>query len=284
VLLSALGAAAVNGLLFGMAPALRASRARGLGARGAAAGQRDWLRSGLIAAEVAITVALVVTGGRLPGSFMALLRIDPGFTPDRVLAAVVLPQPDRYRDPATRALMYRRFLEAVRLTPGVVSAGTVDGLPFSGENHGGFTTTRTEDIANRKWQLVAEVDIVGGDYLAAMGARLEEGRWFHDEEQDTAIVSSLTARRLSPGESALGKRVCAFCSPDQPDNCKRVVGVTSDMRHLGLEGEAGGSVYLAGDAMRRGQFLVIRAERPAAEYREALAVLWRQWIRNSWCS
>jgi hypothetical protein len=55
-------------------------------------------------------VTLVITGGRLLGSFMALLRTDPGFTQDRVLAAVVLPQPDRYREPAVRALVYQRFL------------------------------------------------------------------------------------------------------------------------------------------------------------------------------
>jgi len=241
-----------------------------LGARGAATGQRDWLRGGLIAAEIAITVTLVVTGGRLLGNFVALLRMDPGFTQDRVLAAVVLPQPDRYPNPAARALVYRRFLEVAREIPGVLIAGTVDALPFSGENNGGFVTTRTEDITNRRWQMVAEVDTVGGDYLAAMGARLEEGRWFHDEEKDTAIVSDVTARKLWPGESAIGKRLCVFCTPEQPDNWKRVVGVTSSMRHLGLEGDAEGSVYLAGNAMRRAQFLVVRTERPANEYQEAL--------------
>jgi putative ABC transport system permease protein len=270
VLAFALGAAVLNGLLFGLAPAVRASRGGELGARGAATARRDWLRADLIAAEVAITVTLVITGGRLLGSFLALLRIDPGFTQDRVLAAVVLPQPDRYREPAARSLVYRRFLEAARTIPGVVSAGTVDALPFSGENDGGFLTTKTEDIANRKWQMVAEVDTIGGDYLATMGARLEEGRWFHDEEKDTAIVTEMTARKLWPGESALGKRVCVSCTPEQPDNWKRVVGITSNMRHLGLEGEAEGSIFLAANAMRRGQFLVIRTERPAGEYQQAL--------------
>jgi putative ABC transport system permease protein len=270
VLAFALIAAVINGLLFGLAPALRASRQGELSTRGAASGQRDWLRRGLVAAEVAITVTLVVTGGRLLGSFMALLGTDPGFAQDRVLAAVVLPQPDRYRDPAARALVYRRFLGAAREIPGVVMAGTVDALPFSGENHGGFVTTRTQDIANRAWQMVAEVDVVGGDYLAAMGARLEEGRWFHEEEKDTAIISDVTARKLWPGESALEKRVCVHCTPEQPDSWKRVVGVTSNMRHLGLEGETEGAVYLADDAMRRAQFLVVRTERPASEYQQAL--------------
>src|SRR5205085_5471498 len=132
VLAFALGAAIFNGLLFGLAPALRASHRGELGARGAATGQRDWLRGGLIAAEIAITVTLVVTGGRLLGNVVALLRMDPGFTQDRVLAAVVLPQPDRYPNPAARALVYRRFLEVTRKIPGVLSAGTVDALPFSG--------------------------------------------------------------------------------------------------------------------------------------------------------
>jgi hypothetical protein len=104
--------------------------------------------------------------------------------------------------------VYRRFLEVAREIPGVLIAGTVDALPFSGENNGGFVTTRTEDITNRRWQMVAEVDTVGGNYLAAMGARLEEGRWFHDEEKDTAIVSDVTARKLWPGESAIRQRPC----------------------------------------------------------------------------
>src|SRR5215475_333413 len=118
--------------------------------------------------------------------------------------------------------------------------------------------------------MAAEVDTIGGDYLAAMGARLEEGRWFHDEESDTGIVSEAAAQKLWPGESALGKRICVSCTPEQPNNWKRVVGVTSNMRHLGLEGDAEGSVYLAANAMRRAQFLVIRTERPAGEYQQAL--------------
>ena len=266
----ALVAAVINGVMFGMAPALRASRGGELGARGAATGRRDWLRGGLIAAEVAITVTLVVTGGRLVGNFVGLMRTDPGFAADHVLAGVVLPQPDRYRDPAARALVYRRFLEAVRAIPGVTSAGAVDALPFSGENHGGFLAARTEDIADTKRQQDAEIDVVGGDYLQAMGARLEEGRWFDGEESDTAIVNEVTARRLWPGESAVGKRVCVWCTPEKPDGWKRVVGVVTGLRHWSLEGQGEAAAYLAEDAMRRGQFLVLRTRGPAGEYQEAL--------------
>jgi putative ABC transport system permease protein len=269
VLAVSLAVAVGSSLLFGIMPALRAARASGLGTRGAAAGRRDRVRAALIVAEVSIAVALVVTGGRLVGSFVAMLRTDPGFTPDRVLAAVVLPQPARYRGPA-RAVFYRRFLDAVRAIPGVESAGTVDALPFSGENHGGFVTVNAAEIADPTRQLVAEVDIAGGDYLQAMGARLLDGRWFHDEEGDTAIVNEAAARRLLPGENAIGKRVCVGCRPDQPDNWKRVVGVVTNLRHWSLEGEPEPDVYISRDAMRAAQFLVLRTGRPAAEYQAAL--------------
>jgi putative ABC transport system permease protein len=266
----ALAVAVVNGILFAAAPAFRAARGHGLGVRGAAATRRDWLRGALIAAEVAITVTLVITGGRLVGSFVELLQTDPGFAAAHVLAGVVLPAPERYRDPAARALVYQHFLDAVRAIPGVASAGTVDALPFSGENHGGFLAARAEDVADTKRQLDAEIDVAGGDYLQAMGARLEEGRWFDGEESDTAIVNDVAARRLWPGESAVGKRVCVWCTPEKPDGWKRVVGVVTGIRHWSLEGQGEAAAYLAEDAMRRGQFLVLRTSGPASEYQEPL--------------
>ena len=141
----ALALAMINGILFGIAPALRLARGTpaalgAFGSRGAAAGRRDGIRSALVVAEVALSLMLVVIGGQLLGSFLKLVNTDPGFQADRVLASVVLPAPERYQDPGQRALFYRRILDSVRALPGVESAGTVDALPFSGENHGGFVS------------------------------------------------------------------------------------------------------------------------------------------------
>ena len=102
-----------------------------LGARGVAAGARDRMRSSLVVAEVAFTVVLVVIGGELLGSFSRLIATDPGFEKERILASVVLTAPERYKDREQRGLFYRRILNSVRALPGVVSAGTVDALPFS---------------------------------------------------------------------------------------------------------------------------------------------------------
>lgn len=273
ILVFALAVALLNGLLFGLAPALRSSRLHGialsdLGARGNTAGKSGRLRAALVAAEVAVTVTLVLAGGQLLDGFVRLLRTNPGFDTDRVLASVVLPPLERYKTPEQREKIYRRFLEAIRAIPGVERAGTADALPFSGENHGGFVTATSSGVTDPDARLVAEIDLVGGDYLQAMGLRLRQGRWFREEEMrdpsETAIVDEMAARRLWPGDRAIGKRICIFCSPENPDNWKRVVGVVSSARHAALDGPAIPSVYLAGGALSRAAFVVVRTSRAPA--------------------
>src|SRR5262249_55452014 len=153
----------------------------------------------------AFSVVLVVAGGQLTGSFAKLIDTGPGFRADRVLASVVLPAPERYRDGQERALFYRSILDAARALPGVESAGTVDALPFSGENNGG-TVSATDDPAAPK--ITAEVDTAGGDYLQTMGIPLLAGRWFLPEEMsaanDSAIINQYVAERLWPGADPLG--------------------------------------------------------------------------------
>jgi putative ABC transport system permease protein len=275
ILAFALAVAVLNGFLFGLVPALRSARSlprmatSDLGARGGAAGKQDLMRATLVSAEVAITVTLALTGGQFLAGFVKLMGRDPGFDPDRVLASVVLPPLERYPTAEQRGLLYRRFLDAVRALPGVVSAGTVDALPFSGENHGGFVTATSAGVNDPKARIVAEVDLTGGDYLQAMGVQLREGRWFREEEMreasEAAIVDEIAARRLWPGGSAIGRRVCVFCSAGNPENWKRVVGVVSSVRHAALDGPAVPSVYMAGGALSRAAFLVVRTSHPPGD-------------------
>ncbi len=266
----ALALSLINGIAFGMVPALRAAVWSSLGTRDAA-DRQDRVRSLLVAAEVAFSVMLVVIGGQVLASFAHLVSTDPGFDADRVLASVVLPAPERYPDPEERARFYGRILEAVRALPGVEDAGTVDALPFSGENHGGFVS-RGE--AGGAPPLTAEIDVTGGNYLRAMGIRLLEGRWFREEEMspsnDAAIVNTTVARFLWPGTSALGRRVCVDCTPEHPDNWKRVIGVVSSSTHAALDEPRKGNVYLAAAAMQKAVFLVVRTARPSGEMELAI--------------
>jgi putative ABC transport system permease protein len=260
----ALALALINGVLFGIAPALRMAQWN----RATRYGRHDRVRSGLVTAEVAISVLLVVVGAQVLSSFVRLVATDPGFEADRVLASIVLPAPARYPDPEQRGLFYHRILNAVRALPGVESAGTTDALPFSGENHGGFVNN-----GNATW--TAEIDVIGGDYLQALGIHLLEGRWFRDDEMsasnDAAIVNTLVAARLWPGGSAIGQRVCVFCTPENPNNWKRVIGVVTIARHAALDQPQGGTVYLAAGAMQSSAFIVVRTKTSGQEMRGAIA-------------
>jgi predicted permease len=275
-----LALAMINGILFGVAPALRLAKVKesialgGFGSRGGGAGRQDSIRSALVVAEVALSVMLVVIGGQLLGSFVKLVNTDAGFQADRILASVVLPAHERYPTPALRALFFKRILGSVRALPGVQSAGTVDALPFSGENHGGFVSNRAGLSNESTAPLTAEVDVVSGEYLQTMGVRLLEGRWFREEDMsessDAAIVNDFTAGRLWPPASALGQRICVYCTPERPNNWKRVVGVVSSVSHAVLNEPVKGNVYLSAGAMQNAVFLVVRTERPTGDLEKAI--------------
>jgi hypothetical protein len=92
-----------------------------------------------------------------------------------------------------------------------------------------------------------------------------------NNSSDAAIVSVLVAKRLWPGESAIGKPVCVFCSPEQPNNWKRVVGVVSSSRHASMDGsQQQASVYLATGALQKAVFLVVRSDRPDSDLQKVI--------------
>ena len=275
----ALLVAFVNGMLFGIVPALRAGWTRVIashqfGARGTVAGSGDRVRTALIVAEVAIAVTLVIVGGQLLQNFLELLRADPGFQADHILASVIIPERQRYDGPELRGVVYKRFLDAARAIPGIESAGIVDALPFSGENNGGLITASESAVNDPNHQVSAEIDVVSPEYLQTMGVRLSKGRWFREEDMaassNAAIVNDVVEARLWPGESAIGKRICVYCTPEKPNNWKQVIGVVSSVRHITMDGPPPANVYLSAAAYQRAQFLVVRTNRPNGEIEQAI--------------
>jgi len=279
ILAFAIAVALINGVLFGIIPALRACSTRAIaaydfGARGGVASSGNRFRCSLVAAEVAISVALLVVGGQLLGNFVRLLGTDPGFDADRVLASVIIPSPEQYGTPQQRGNLYRRLLESVRGLPGVEKAGTIDALPFSGENHGGFISASSGGSTEQNGQITAEIDVISAEYLQTMGVRLREGRWFREEEMngtsDAAIVNDIAARRLWPGASGLDKLICVYCTPENPRNWKRVIGIVSGVRHASMDAPEQASVYLSAGAFEKADFLVVRTNRPSADLEKAI--------------
>lgn len=272
----------INGLLFGIAPALRTARhdpapaLQEATSRGVVGRQRNGLRSALVIAEVAVAVILVVIGGLLTGSFVRLLRTDPGFQPDRLLASIIIANGDQYRTPEPHGTLYRHIVDSVLALPDVEKAGTVDALPFSGENNGGVIGQNDAGTGH-----IAEIDRVSADYLQTFGVPLLEGRWFHEDDmdssRDTALINDIAARLLWPGESPLGKRFCIYCSDPQFRLWKRVVGVVGSIRHSALDRPTGAEVYWAAGALEHAQFLVVRSSHPnprlAMAIRKAVAAI-----------
>ena len=288
VLAFALLVSALTGIAAGLTAAWRAvalapaDALRESGVRGSAGRSHNRLRSLLLLSEIAVTVVLVVIGGALAGSFVRLLRADPGFDADHVLASIIVASGDRYiNHPEAQALLFRRILDSVRALPGVESAGAVHPLPFSGDNNGGWVTATDAGVARPETQSIAEVDTVSAGYLETMGGRLIQGRWFREEEMDpareVAIVNDLAAARLWPGGDAIGNRICIDCTPERPPHWKQVIGVVSSIRHAALDQPPGMQVYLSGGALSTADFLVVRSHRPFAglgrEIRRALAAI-----------
>src|SRR5260370_27874783 len=259
----------LHGLLSGVAPALRTARSepaialRESGSRGYVGGSRNYLRSALVVAEVAVAVMLVVIGGLLTGSFVRLLKSDTGFQADRVLASIIIASGDQYNTRERHGVLFQKIVDSVRALPGVEQTGTVDALPFSGENHGAIVGKGDSNS-----QQMAEVNRVSADYLQTMGVRLLDGRFFREDDtditRDTAIVSLALANRLWPGESAVGKRICVYCS-NHFKQWMQVIGVVSTVRHSSRDQPIRSERYYASSALQRPQLLTAITTRPSVK-------------------
>jgi predicted permease len=198
-------------------------------------------RSAFLVAQIALSVILLVAGGLVLRSFVALSRVDLGFSADRVLTLTVQPQgtklpPNVWLD---------GFLERIRSLPGVESAGAVYLRPLMLGPIGQGVAVRMEGQpevpAGNNPNPVLNHQIATPGYFEAMRIPLRGGRLFSNRDTRdaprVAIVGESTARRLWPGQDPIGKQL-AFSSftPGGPRSVWRtVVGVVSDVRYRGLE-------------------------------------------------
>jgi predicted permease len=255
----------LTGLLFGAAPVWQlfkvdlnqSLRDGGKGLQVARSGRRAL--SALVVAETALALTLLVGAGLLIRSFIRLQRVDPGFNPRNLLAAVVtLPQAD-YPEQNQIAPFYSRLLERVRTLPGVRSAAAVSSLPLAGnDSDAGFLIEgRPEPRSDQR--PVAWISSVSQDYFRTMGMRLIAGREFTERDNENSpkvvIISEAAARRHFPKEDPIGKRI----GNGRPDGWREIVGITADVKHFGLTQDARVSMFFP-DRQRpsRQMFIVAR--------------------------
>jgi predicted permease len=249
VLAYTLAVALLTGLAFGLAPALYAARASlaGImqrGGRTAAGGGRWTARDGVVGAEIALTLVLLIGAGLLVRSLVGLLTTEAGFDARRVMTARVALAGSRYRPDEAQRRFFEELLERVRATPGVRVVGAIDNLPLNG---GGTNTFRVEGLpepssANRP---EAVRRTVAGDYFQALGIDLRSGRSFSpsDDANTTPVivVNETLARMYVRERDAVGARLRFYAFPD---TTWEVIGVVADVKTARLDEPATPTVYM----------------------------------------
>jgi putative ABC transport system permease protein len=243
--------AGVATLVIGTFPILRVTRRAprellGEGTR-VTSGHAARLRDGLVFAEVALAVVLLVGGGLLARSFLALTSVDPGFAANRVLAGGVALPAAGYCDPARRRAFVDESLARLSALPGVERAALVNRLPFGGGNVLVGVELEDKPQPGDKPVLV-DRRVVSPAYFDAMGIPVLDGGAFDlehraDSEDRVAILNATMAQRYWPGESALGRRVRLMLRSG-PGPWLRIMGVVGDVRHHGLDQPAQPEVYV----------------------------------------
>ncbi|MBV9407147.1 MAG: ABC transporter permease [Acidobacteriaceae bacterium] len=233
-----------TGLLFGVAPIWQAVSARieealRDGGRSVAGTRKQILRHLLVASQIAITMALLISAGLLTRSFLRLRAANPGFDARGVLTAGMNLPRGRYKSDASRVEFIRRLLPGLQKLPGVSHAALVTPLPLSGD----FDTTGI-DIQGHMTPAGERASpdryVVTPDYFAAVKIPLLEGRLFDERDdashKNVALVSRTAARVLWPGESPIGKKFRAGAVSGDWDHApfREIVGVVGDIEQYRL--------------------------------------------------
>jgi putative ABC transport system permease protein len=239
IMLFAAALTVMTAVAFGLIPALQFSKNRSDGLREREShGARSPLRRGLIAAEVAIALVLLVGAGLLVRSFVRLLAVDPGFKPGGVVMAQVFTF-DRHSTPERSRLFFKSVLENLRALPGVQAAGAVSAMPFALSN---INIKSAFEIIGRPAvkegeQLGTYLTIATPGYFSAMSIGLREGRLLEDRDAETApnvaVISDALRRREWPNESPIGRRIRVQWQGKPLE--AEVVGVVSQIRHEALD-------------------------------------------------
>jgi len=260
----------LTGILFGLAPALQAARTdlQGTlkqGGRGAVAGG---LRGGLVAAQVALSLVLLVGAGLMIRSYQRLSGVHPGFEPAGVLTARVALPDARYADTlrglpdtARQVGFYQQLLPRLRAIPGVRSASAVNRLPFTGVGSISSFWRADRPAPEPHEAPAADIKAVDPAYFETLRIPVKRGTPFTERDRVgtpmVVVIDETLARTAFPGEDPIGRPIVV---PWRDNITAEVVAVVGDVRSAGLDSMPRASLYFS-----LGQFpwdaahLVVRA-------------------------
>lgn len=240
------GLALTTGIAFGLLPAFQGAHTPlagrlHAGARGGEGRDKRRTQNGLVVAEIALALMLLVGAGLLLRSFAGVLEVDPGFEPDGVHVAQIRLPSERYTEDQAVLQFWETLLPEIQALPGVEDAGLTLNLPFVGGYQTSFTVAgQPEPPANQR--PFAEYSRVTPSYFSTMGMRLKGGRLLdardHAEAPSVMVIDQAFAAAHWPGEDPIGMLIRRGSHDDaESGEPVTVVGVVETVRHNGLDVE-----------------------------------------------
>ncbi|MGI8821196.1 MAG: ABC transporter permease [Chthoniobacterales bacterium] len=243
-----------TGVIFGVVPAWHASHvdlnsSLKSGSRIGSGGEsKGRLRNGLVVAEVALALVLLVCAGLLIQSFARLGRVQPGLRTERLLTARLQLPETAYPKNENIIAFFDQFLPRVRTIAGVESASAIVPLPLSGSN---MVTTfdDAEHPMPEGTRPAAPIRIIGSDYFQTMGIPVRQGRAFAEtdryESAPVVIVNERFAAKFFPGQNVVGKRIMpGFAADESGEKMREIVGVVGNVKHLALKNDDSPEMYI----------------------------------------
>jgi predicted permease len=260
VLMFAIGVSLLTGIFFGLAPAMRAparrlEQALRAGARTVAGSSRR-LHSAFVISEIGLAVVLLVSAAMLGRALLRVSGLDPGLHAKNLLVARMALSPATLADPARIPAAWQEVLNNARRVPGVQAAAAVDIVPMrDGNNQLGYWTS--PDMPPKEKLPMALASSASPNYLEVMGIRLEQGRFFNDEDrlgrQPVIVIDDVLAKNAFGPSDPIGRHIWIPDMPctqmkqgpdgksvETPVDCTEpftVVGVVRHVRYWGLAGD-----------------------------------------------
>ena len=241
----------LTGIVFGLAPALEATRfdlndslkegGKHLG--GGSRGHR--LRNVFVVTQVALALVLLVGAGLFVKSLGRLRSVDPGFNQNNLLTMRVSLPRRKYDNDAKIMNFFTRTLEELRNIPGIQTAGAINTLPFTGPHAGTSIEIEGAPKLPPGQKLSTGVCVIDGNYFQAMQIPLKHGRLFTEQEakemRHVVVVNEAFVRKNFAGQDPLGERVTIAMKNENVPN--EIIGVVGDTKHMGLDTESDAMAY-----------------------------------------
>ena len=241
----------LTGLIFGLAPALRASAVNLTeslkeGGRGSSEGFRsNRVRSLLVVSEIALSLVILVSAALLVRSYQHLQDVDPGFNPSNMLTLQISLPIKKYDDTAKLATFFQQLVQRLEALPQAKAVTLANDIPLDGDMQ--TSAPRIEGRSNTPGEgSLAGVHAISQNYFQVIGTPVLKGRAFTNADtQDSPpviIINNTMAQRLFPNEDPLGKRIRFSDDPKVP--WQQIVGVVGDIKHEGLDAKPFMETYL----------------------------------------